>query len=150
MLDENDDQIVLIYDGRSLVLYNRDLTRNVQFTNLDFYLYEPNEQGDLVETQKFRAISWTFDTNGLPPERCVQVWDSSLGILAPDAPPANLCRVRLYYSTVPTPFWASEAYNRGSYFEVRFGPRDILATCPVSEPETFRQLRCTVKRPPVQ
>lgn len=159
MIDEDDAEVLLRYDGRTLVLYNRAESDTVDVRDLRFLLFEPQvqasaasgtsaEEVEIVLTNSYRASEWGDLWRGLQPESCLQVWTLRYVTLPGDEPPADMCNTRSYYRQTARPFWISSSASDGrAYFEVRLGRVDVVATCPVVRPDTFSELRCTVDLP---
>jgi serine/threonine protein kinase len=144
MVNEEDAQLLLIYDGTSLSVYNR-AEEPVDYLDLEFYQFAPDENGKIVQTERYRAFAWLPSNRPSRPlnsEQCVQIWDADLGITSGSVDPMDFCEVRVYYQTMPNPFWLSSL--EGAYFEVRRGAVDVIATCPVTIRDTRRQTRCEV------
>jgi len=158
MTDADDAEVLLRYDGRTLVLYNRAESDIVEVRNLRFLLFEPQiqpsassgtsaEEIEIVQTKSYRASEWGELWRGLQPESCLQVWTLRYVTLPGDEPPADMCNSRMYYRQTARPFWISSASDSGAYFEVRLGRVDVVATCPVVQPDTFSEVRCAVDLP---
>lgn len=137
--DEDDPQVLLRYDGRTLVLYNRsnppatiDLT-GVSFTRISSTGTE----------MTYRANEWdAADLWGVAAGECLQVWTVRFLELPMTDFPADICDARPAFRQTVRPFWTSS--RDGFIFEVRRG-EDVLATCPVAETESEDELRCLVE-----
>ena len=78
--DEGDNrQILLRYDGRSLIISNRDMQQTLDFGDLQFVLFAPNDD-EVMQ----RETSFVIDGSGIEqrarnmiPERCLQVLDNA-------------------------------------------------------------------------
>lgn len=150
--DTDAAQILLRYDGRTFVLYNRDASNNAVVRNLNFRLFEvapPSDDDEedaeprFVETNIFRATEWGDLSAGILGNACLQVWTINYRFLPLDEAPADMCGSRTYYRSTVRPFWVSDAPEQ-AYFEVRRGAVDVIAVCPVNIPDTFAELRCVV------
>jgi hypothetical protein len=133
---DGDSQVLLLYDGRTLVVYNRDPSDSVNIRQLTFV------QVDQGEEIVFEATRWTTgDLRSVRPHTCYQVWTNAYSNLPANEPPADVCESRQgFFGTVQL-FWLSA--NPVATFEVRRG-NDVLAVCPVSRPNTYEQTRCAV------
>lgn len=150
MLSEADTAPLLLrYDGRTLVIYNRAEAR-ATVNNLRFYLLEPDpdKPDGFIETEVFAAREWGDLNRGLASGRCLQVWSLRYRFLPLTEPPADICLSRVFFRQTADPFWFSELYDEGAYFEVRRGTVDVLAECPAAEPDSLDETRCVV--PPEQ
>ncbi|MCU0511350.1 MAG: protein kinase [Anaerolineae bacterium] len=147
MLNADDARVLLVYDGRGLVLYNRD-RRNLTFaelTDLEIHLYELNEQGEMAEAFVFEASSWNVASRGLSAGNCLLAFDTSaFRQYPPGEPPTDICRLISAFRGLRQAFWLSSSAPQGAYFEVRRGPVDVIATCPAIIPQTRSQRRCLV------
>jgi len=145
MADEFDSPVVLNYDGRALVLYNRSLgsLRDDDLRDLEFWLFEPDEEGIIQQTQIYRGRDWAMAPL-LSTNNCLLVYINRLSSFESEESPANICRTVTAFRSTRSIFWLSADWDQGAYFEVRRGPVDVIATCAVSEPETRRIKRCLV------
>ena len=155
VLSENDNrELLLRYDGRSLVLFNRS-EADVPVANLRFILFEPQVIEETPEDDaptaaapvflagnSFTANEWGNVRSGLGSSECLQVWTLDFLSLPPDEAPADMCSLRRFFRSTARPFWISDVSE--AYFEVRRGPVDVLAVCPVNVPGTFAELRCVL------
>lgn len=147
MLDETDAQVLLRYDGRTLVLFNREQASNIDVSQLRFVKFVVDENGEAVEDASFRASDW--DTNNiasLPPQDCLQVWVFSINNLPAGEPPSDMCDSRLRFRSTVDEFWIAETQTE-AYFEVRRGAVDVLTTCPAALSGSFGEQRCLVTLP---
>jgi serine/threonine protein kinase len=150
MVDDADAPLLLHYDGRALVLYNRD-NQNVSFddlSNLQFHLFEPDENGDMVETAVYEGSEWAIASRGLAPRTCLLVFPATSFREYPAGDsPTDICAltpVRVFKGTRQV-FWLSAQASQGAYFEVRRGPVDLITTCQANIPQTFNTKRCAVR-----
>jgi len=146
MLDEADAQVLLRYDGRTLVLFNRSQNAPVNVSQLRFVKFVINEDGDAVEDTTFRASEWDTDVSSLSPQYCLQVWVFSINNLPAGEAPSDICESRLRFRSTVDEFWIAAAGTE-AYFEVRRGPVDVLTTCPVAVDGSFAEQRCLVDVP---
>lgn len=143
--DEFDIPLILNYDGRALVLYNRGLT-SVQddvLRDLQFWLFEPDEDGVIQQTEIYRGSDWAMAPR-LSASNCLLVYITRFNSFDNEESPADICRTVSAFRSTRAIFWLSPGWNAGAYFEVRRGPVDVIATCQVSEPETRRVKRCLI------
>jgi serine/threonine protein kinase len=135
--------MVLRYDGRSIILQNIGARSVFNVSDLRFILFEPDGNGNFTQTRLvFDATEWGSFPDGLGRQRCLQLWTTDYSNLPMDEPPADSCESRLYFRQTVRPFWVSEQYRDGAYFEVRLGRVDVLATCPANLQDTRNELRC--------
>lgn len=149
---ESMPQVMLRYDGRNLIIGNRDQEETLDLSDLQFVRFEPNEDteasDDFRVTGRFIIATSTFaqrarNTN---PERCFQLLDSRQFSGQPSEVPLaeDLCSATSspFWLTTVNTFWISSASD--AYFEVRLGPVDVLATCSTNRPLTRVEIRCVV------
>ncbi|QPC82223.1 protein kinase [Phototrophicus methaneseepsis] len=145
-------EILLRYDGRTFVIYNRTSQANYQMRNLRFLLFEPDpiyddvNEAPIIHTQTFSVTDLSSLSQGLLSHNCLQVWTLRFVTLPGDEPPADMCATRSYFRQIANPFWISDNPRR-SYLEVRLGRVDVLTICPVLIPDTFNEVRCLVDIP---
>ncbi|MDQ7026292.1 MAG: protein kinase [Anaerolineae bacterium] len=141
-------QVILRYDGRSLIIANRDI-ENINVSDLIFVRFEPDEDGELQQNLTYivdNARAFNSEVNNLRPGRCLQILDSTkFRGLPPEEDnfiAADLCTSTPFWTTTVTTFWISE--DRRSYFEVRLGTVDVLGHCVINVPDTRREIRCAI------
>ncbi len=134
--------MLLRYDGRTLVLFNRSSAR-IFPQDLNFVLFEPasNNPDNFRRSEVFEARDWGNLSRGIRSERCLQVWALRYAFLPLNEPPADICVSRAFYLQSANSFWFSDAYDEGAYFEVRLGP-DVITSCPTARTNSLRELRC--------
>lgn len=145
MIDEMDAPLMLNYDGRALVLYNRN-TSSISVNDLEdleFWLFEPNEEGVITQTGVYKASDWNTSSR-LSSQNCLLLYITRFRSFEENESPADICRTVSAFRSTRNTFWLSSGWNAGAYFEVRRGPVDVIVTCPVSEPETRRIKRCLI------
>ena len=126
-----------MYDGRTLVLFNRDNGETVNISVLHFI--QTASDGTTIE---FDATEWPSSSlRSMRPEGCYQVWTNDFRTLPADEPPADVCLTRLGMFGTNRTFWISDDPN--ATFEVLRGS-DVLAVCPASRPGTFSETRCAI------
>lgn len=148
-LTEDEPQLLLRYNGNAIIMANRGIAGDINVRNLVFVQFAPNEVGELVEVARFRNASAAFAqrTDSLLEARCLEVWDGDRFSAPPEDDPleVDLCQAPPFWMTSQTTFWMNS--NPQAYFEVRYGPVDVLTTCPVARPRSFSELRCLVNLP---
>jgi serine/threonine protein kinase len=142
-------QVLLRYDGRSLIVANRDTLGGINISDLVFVRFEPNDEGEMRRTATFvlgDANAFNTEENNLRPGRCLQILDSrQYSSLPPEDENLlahELCSTTPFWTNTANTFWVSESNT--AYFEVRLGSVDMLGSCPINTPETRRELRCAI------
>jgi serine/threonine protein kinase len=136
---QGDPALLLRYDGRSLVIFNRQGENRVDISDLDFIGI--NQAGGEV---RFSSNQWGSGNNNLyalRPGDCFQVWSMQISSLPVDDFPADICGFRQGFVQTPRTFWISEAQD--AVFEVHFEDQR-LATCPAAKPGSEIERRCAV------
>ncbi len=140
-----DAQVLLLYDGRTLVLINRDPENEVNIEPLYFVQERENEDGQIEEIIfDVNQGIWTssgFDLRAVPPLACYQTWTLLHRNLPRTDPPADVCRSRRGTGQTSRYFWLNE--DTSATFRVMRGS-DVLAICPVQRPESFTIRSCAV------
>ncbi|RMG84675.1 MAG: serine/threonine protein kinase [Chloroflexi bacterium] len=140
-----DAQVLLLYDGRTLVLINRDPENNVNISPLYFVQDRENEDGQVEEIVfDVNQGIWTssgFDLRAVPPLACYQTWTLLHRNLPRTDPPADVCRSRRGTGQTSRDFWLNE--DTSVTFRVMRGS-DVLAVCPTQRPESFTIRSCAV------
>lgn len=135
--EADDAQVLLIYDGRTLVLFNRDAENFVNIQGLTF-VQEREDDSSLI----FQSSEWrTGELFALRSNRCYQVWSVNYRRLPADEPPADICSVREGFNQTSRAFWVSD--DPAATFEIRRSGA-VLATCPVAIADETEILRCAV------
>lgn len=148
MTEDEDDtrQILLRYDGRSLIISNRDMVESLDLSDLRFVLFEPDEEGVIRQTRVYNLDNSPLESRAqnMIPERCLQILDSRQygGLPSPNGLADDLCTALPFWSTTLSIFWASS--DSDSYFEVRLGAIDVLGVCEVQRPATRAEQRCAI------
>jgi hypothetical protein len=133
--DSTEAQVLLRYDGRSLVLYNRSPSATIDVSGLSFVRISASGS-----TTTFRASEWGVDTaSDIQAEDCLQVWTVSFSNLQATDFPAEICRFRQAFRQTSRAFWTSS--NPDVIFEVRRGSV-VLATCPTVRSDNLDETRC--------
>jgi len=129
--------VLLRYDGRTLVLFNRS-QENINIRNLVFV--QQTEEGEV----EFEVTEWgergTGNLRVMRPGECYQAWSISWVDLPASEPPADICVVRQGFIQTPRAFWIGLP---DATFEVRRGAH-VLAVCPTAEEDIEIELRCVV------
>lgn len=128
--------LVLRYDSRSLVVYNRAPdNRIINIINLTF-----TQGGDDALT--FNATEWTTgNLRAVRPERCYQVWTVEFRQLPPEDFPAEICQSRLGFNQTTRTFWVAQEPE--AVFQVMRGTTQ-LAECPAAQPGNLEEVYCLV------
>jgi hypothetical protein len=143
----DDPEVLLRYDGRTLVLYNQSPS-SIDISDLSFV--RTTSAGTEV---RFDADEWTTGSLfSVRSRSCYQVWTTSFVSIPMDEFPAEICVPRIGFWQTSRAFWVSRSTDADQMFEVRRGS-DVLATCPVSprfEPvqdnvEALTEYRCYVE-----
>ncbi|MBC8170410.1 MAG: serine/threonine protein kinase [Anaerolineae bacterium] len=132
-------QVLLRYDGESLVIYNRDPAARINISDLDFIL---NAGGD--DPLIFNSNRWGIADDNLyvmRPEHCFQVWSPEVVTLTAREFPADICAFRQAFLQINETFWLAAV--PGTIFEVQ---RDdvLLATCLTVPVNSTEEMRCVV------
>ena len=141
---EDEEELLLRYDGRSILMTNRMPGSTVFIDALSFKKFVKNEEGNFVESDTFRMSSFADAPSSLRSEGCIQLWDSSKF-----SRPANnndlvtdSCNIVPIWRTTNAVFWADE--SREFYFEVTLNGVDLLATCSTNRIGSLIEQRCVV------
>jgi hypothetical protein len=122
--DESDADILLRYDGRTLVLLNKS-DRYIDVSDLTFVRLDINGSDGI----SFRAREWDSESVfALRVGDCLQVWTMDFRNLEGNDPPADICNFRQGIRQTSRPFWTTTQDKK--YFEVRLMDK-LLARCPV-------------------
>lgn len=139
-------QVLMRYDGRMLLIANRDPLNGIDVSDLVFVQVAPDENGIFRETITFAVARTDLASAAadLDEGRCLEILDSAQFSSLPTQNPlvTGLCEGRPFWVTSASPFWIQEASQ--AYFEVRLGSVDVLGRCPVQRPETRAELRCSI------
>lgn len=132
----DDAHLVLRYDSRSLVVYNRAPdNRIINIINLTF-----TQGGDDALT--FNATEWTTgNLRAVRPERCYQVWTVEFRQLPPEDFPAEICQSRLGFNQTTRTFWVAQEPE--AVFQVMRGTTQ-LAECPAAADGSLEEVYCLV------
>lgn len=147
ILDEADTrQILLRYDGRSLIISNRDVLQPLNLRDLRFYLFEPDDEGNIQQTEIFLIDNSELEdvATNMIPERCLQLLDAReySALPSPNLLADGLCTARPFWLSTSNIFWLNASPE--AYFEVRLGPVDVIGICEVQRPLTRSEKRCAV------
>jgi hypothetical protein len=124
--DDTEPDLLLRYDGRSVVLYNRLPNNNIDISQLEFVQYETNEVNSGVLHTYPTANFVVGDTSSVRPQDCYQLWANGYFELSADEYPAEICAFRQGFGATRNTFWTSE--EPGRTFQVLQNNTPI-ATC---------------------
>ena len=123
--------MLLRYDRRSLVLYNRwpqgeeGTENNIDISRVTFA--QITKEG---ETMQFAVTEWKFgDLQNMTSGSCYQLWMPFYHEVAGSVPPADICTLRKGFITTQRPFWLSD--DSETTFSVLLDGEEIL-TCPTA------------------
>lgn len=137
----DDPEVLLRYDGRSVVLFNRTLDQHqINISELIFIKAAGDEENTV-----FRASQWTASPiRALRGRDCLQIWTLNYTLLPPTEFPAEICNnVQGFFASRNT-FWIDS--QEGATFEVQMRG-DTLAVCPAVARESSEEFRCLVNLP---
>jgi serine/threonine protein kinase len=138
--DDGEGQVLLRYDSRSLVLFNR-APRFIDVSDLDFVMQtSENPAGQPL----FNSNDWeNSQLYVFRNANCFQLWSMDFIFLEADEFPADICDYRQGYQQVDVPFWVGDT---GQQFSVE---RDGVeyGVCPVVLPEDRADNRCVIELP---
>lgn len=125
-------QLLLRYDSRSIVLYNRDLDEGIDIAPLEF------AQGSITySSQRLIGLG-----EQLPSSMCGQVWTMEFTTLPADEFPAEICESRRGFAGTNRTFWISD--EPGTTFTVSRRGR-VIAECPTVTSNFVDEMRCIVE-----
>jgi serine/threonine protein kinase len=138
-MTEGEGQVLLRYDGRSLILFNRS-QRLIDISDLDFVAETKEGQRQAL----FNSTNWdNAQIYVLRNANCFQLWRMDFTFLEADEFPADVCDFRQGYQQIDVPFWVGDA---GTAFTVE---RDGVeyGLCPAVSPEDRDDNRCVITLP---
>jgi serine/threonine protein kinase len=136
-------QLLLRYDGDSVVVYNRDPSRNINIVNLNFV--GRNAQGnEVVFNSEDWGVTTLQDRAALRPRDCFQVWSTRFTTLPASVFPADICQSRQGFYATRSAFWVNPNPSEPLLFEVRRG-RQVLGQCPTVDQDSTREMRCVIR-----
>jgi serine/threonine protein kinase len=142
---EGEQQLLLRYDGRSILMTNRMPDTRLFINTLVFTKFVEDEDGNIAEADTFRMSDFTGAPSPLNHQRCLQLWDgsefsqpSSNNRLMSDS-----CNTAPFWRTSSAIFWADD--SRDFYFEVSVNGIDLLATCPTNLIGSLQEQRCVIQ-----
>ena len=139
-------QVLLRYDGRSLIIANRDPENRIDVSDLSFTLHEPDENGIIRETITFNVRFSAIESpaENMIPERCLQILDNSqFSGLPTDNPLAEtICGSTPFWLASSNIFWLNDSPE--AYFEVRLGPVDVIGECQTQRRLTRAEKICVI------
>ncbi|MEQ8675549.1 MAG: serine/threonine-protein kinase [Aggregatilineales bacterium] len=131
------EEILLRYDGRTLLLFNRS-TQRLNITGLSFVRQSDNST--------FRAREWSTSSNDLTSmrsEMCYQVLTTLYLDWDPEDSPRDICQFTQGFRQTSRSFWTIANVEEGALFEVRDNGV-ALGTCPVTEFESTDEVYCLI------
>lgn len=131
------EEILLRYDGRTLLLYNRS-NRRLNISGLTFVRQADNTT--------FRASEWNTADNNLSsmrPDMCYQVLTTMYLDWDPEESPRDICQFTQGFRQTVRSFWTVTNVADGALFEVR-NNGVTLGTCPVTEFESTDEVYCLI------
>jgi serine/threonine protein kinase len=137
-LNTDEPELLLYYDGRMFVAYNRasDDTTTLDLTDISFTRVSDGEQFESAEW--LRVTPRSIRLSQMRKVDCFQIVDQPFTALAlPD-----FCMFNQGYIRTPRSIWLSEV--AGDTFEVRRND-ELLAVCPTVIPEADAPLYCEIK-----
>jgi serine/threonine protein kinase len=145
--EESDtEQVLLRYDGRMIILGNRDPLNRIDVSELVFVQVAPDEDGIFRETVVFNVARTELNNaaTDLANSLCLEIIDSNQFSTLPSQNPlaTGFCEGTPFWVTTVSPFWIND--NSQAYFEVRLGTVDVLTRCPVQRAMTRAELRCAI------
>ncbi|MFW5691193.1 MAG: clostripain-related cysteine peptidase [Chloroflexota bacterium] len=127
-LTDAEPELLLRYDNRSLVMFNRMNEREIDISELVFRRFD--EAGEVVSS--FASTDFVAgDREAVHAQDCYQVWATGFFDLPPTDFPAEICRFRQGFNQTQEDFWRSEQV--GGTFNVLLGD-EVLATCQTVPP----------------
>ncbi|MEO1288194.1 MAG: protein kinase, partial [Chloroflexota bacterium] len=144
--EDDTRQILLRYDGRSLLISNRDRAATLNLGDLRFVLFAPDEEGDIRQTTVFNMNGSGLEdrARNMNPERCLQLLDNDQfsRLPSPNSLADDVCDALPFWLSTSRTFWINDSAD--AYFEVRLGPVDVLGQCPVQRSFTRVEKRCAL------
>ncbi len=132
-VDNDEPALLLRYDGRTLVAYNRSNQR-IDISGLVF----------VGNGGSFQAREWDTgvgEISRIPTQICYQVWSTLFVNLPDNAFPAEICASRRGFRQTARTFWIDN--SEGATFEVRRN-NVVLAECPAVSEDNEADNRCLV------
>jgi hypothetical protein len=128
-IDNLEPAILLRYDGRALMLYNRLPSASVDISDLRF-VQTPLSGNQLT----FSATDWEFgDKENVGVGACYHVWAAGYVDLQVGEYPVEICRTRQAFRSTRNPFWLN--VDSSTRFQVYNGSQ-LIGTCPTVPPLT--------------
>lgn len=129
--DDTEPALLLRYDSRSLVLYNRLPNFNMDLSGLE--LRQLDEDGGLRYIVPIESFV-VGDTSSVRPSDCYQMWTEDFFDVDAAEYPAEICRFRQGLLSTRNTFWTSE--RSGDTFVV-LQNGELIATCLTVRPVPF-------------
>lgn len=131
----SEPQLLLRYDGRTLVMYNRNNAGDIEVFRLIF------EQQDGANLTVFEGDELMRGELTLPQRSCAQVWVNRFTELPADEFPAEICQSRRAFLQTTRTFWISDKPDT-TFRVIRNGR--TLGVCPAISPGDENDNRCVV------
>jgi len=147
LAEDGQAQLLLRYDGRSILITNRIRFTTLNINQLVFTKFVEDEDGNPVASDRFRMSEFTGAPSPLRFESCLQIWNGNQF----SRPSTNnrlkdgSCDAEPFWRTDNDIFWADS--TAGQYFEVSINGIDLLATCPTNRLGSTSEERCVVELP---
>lgn len=139
-------QLLLRYDGRFLIIANRDPLNHIDVSNLTFILFVPDDNGQMKQTMTYsiQDASFADEAKNMIPGRCLQLLDNTQFRNLPSENPLadTVCNGRPFWVATSSIFWLSN--NPNAYFDVRVSPVDSIGHCEVQRPLTLAERICVL------
>ncbi len=120
--DNLEPALLLRYDGRSLLLYNRLPSATIDISDVRF-VQTPLSSNQIT----FAVTDWQFgDKENVGPAACYHVWNAGFVDLPLGEYPVEICRTRQAFRSTRNPFWLST--DGTGTFQVYNGS-DLIGTC---------------------
>lgn len=131
---DDEAELLLRYDGRSIVVYNRLPNDYISLRGISF---------EQLNGAEFSYTDWvTGDIDNVRPGDCYQLWTVLYRRLPADQFPAEICVTRQGFNQTVHDFWVSD--EAGKSFEVRwYGQR--VATCQAAIQDAEEEYLCVVE-----
>jgi hypothetical protein len=136
-MEDGEGQVMLRYDGRSLVLYNR-APSFVDVSDLDFVASSGDGEALFNSNDWENSQIYLFRS-----ANCFQLWTKNFAFLESDEFPADVCDYRQAYQQIDVPFWVGDA--KTTFAVERDGMP--LGVCPVVPRDDRDDNRCIITLP---
>ena len=142
-----EEELLLRYDGRSILLTNRAQDSRIFIDSLVFTKFVTDEDGEVVEAGSYRMSQFSGAPASLRTESCLQLWDSRQFSRPSENNRLknNSCDIEPFWRTTLNAFWIDD--SRDNYFEVTVNGVDFLTRCPTNRTGSLIEQRCVVSVP---